>query len=202
MNAVPLMKWIEEVPPSFKARTAGGLYFFSLLTALFLELFLGGRLSHAADMIQIVGMFVVTLILYDIFKAVNRIPSLLAALINLAGITLEAIHLNPHGTDIAMVFHGIFCILIGYLVFKSTFLPRILGAMIAFGGLCWLTYFSPAIVDYLSPYNTVCGLLGEVSVFLWLLVMGVSERRLKKGANAVGTYGSIEQGKDSSLRLS
>ena len=53
---------IREVAPRFEARMAGGLYVFSVLTALFLELFLGGRLGSAANFIQMAGMLAVTLL--------------------------------------------------------------------------------------------------------------------------------------------
>ena len=42
----------------------------------------------------------------------------------------------------------------------------------AFAGLGWLTYLSNPLVNHLSPYNLASGLLGEASVFLWLLVKG------------------------------
>ena len=94
--------------------------------------------------------------------------------------------MQPQGLNIALVFHGFYCLLIGYLIFRSTFLPRILGALMAFAGLAWLTYLSPPLVNYLSPYNLACGLLGDVSVFLWLLVMGVNVQRWKEQAGAAG----------------
>jgi hypothetical protein len=46
-----------------------------------------------------------------------------------------ALNGEPQGLNIAMVFHGFYCILVGYLIFRSTFLPRILGALMALGGL-------------------------------------------------------------------
>jgi Domain of unknown function (DUF4386) len=101
------------------------------------------------------------------------------------GLIFEAIRLNPRGVDIALVFDGIFCILIGTLIVRSAFVPRILGAVMLFAGLSWLTYLSPPLVNTLSPYNLACGLLGEVSVFLWLLVMGVSAVPVR--ANSVCT---------------
>ena len=182
MNATVMTERIRETSPRFKARTAGGLYVFSVLTAGFFELFLGGRLGYAANFIQMAGMVAVSLLLYEIFKPVNRSISLLAVFFNLVGIAFEALRLNPQHANLAMVFHGIYCLLIGYLIFTSTFLPRVLGALIAFGGLGWLTYVSPPLVNYLSPYNLACGLLGEALVFLWLLVAGVNVQRWREQA--------------------
>jgi hypothetical protein len=186
MSAIVMMERIRETSPRFKARMAGGLYVISVLTAVFFELFLGGRLGYAANFIQMAGMVAVTLLFYDIFKPVNRSISLLAASFNLVGIAFEALRLNPQGANLAMVFHGIYCLLIGYLIFRSTFLPRILGALMAFGGLGWLTYVSPPLANYLSPYNLACGLLGEALVFLWLLAMGVKVQRWREQAMAAG----------------
>ena len=70
--------------------------------------------------------------------------------------------------------------------FRSTFLPRILGALMAFAGLGWVTYLSPPLADYLSPYNLALGLLGQESVMLWLLVMGVNVQQWKEQASATG----------------
>src|SRR5271155_4663991 len=179
---------IEEVSPRFKARMAGGLYVFSVLTAIFLELFLGGRLGYAANIIQISGMAGVTLLSYYIFKAVNRNLSLLAACFNLVGLIFEAFRLNPHGVNIAIVFHGVFSILIGYLIFRSAFLPRILGGLMAFAGLSWLTFLLPSLANYLSPYNLACGLIGEASMFLWLLVMGVNAQRWREQAGPTSAF--------------
>ncbi len=167
------MKRIAEASPRFKARMAGVLYFFSLLTAGFTETFVRGRWNYAGGYIAIAGMVVVTLLLYDIFKPVNRGLSLLAASFAFVGLAFEALRLQPQGLNIALVFHGFYCLLIGYLIFRSAFLPWIVGALMAFAGLGWLTYLSSPLVNHLSPYNLVCGLLGDVSVFLWLLVMGV-----------------------------
>ncbi len=180
-----MIELIRKATPRFYARLAGGLYVFSLLTAMFLELFLGGRLGFAANIIQMTGMLAVTLLLYRIFKPVSRSISLLAATFNLfglVGIVFEVFRGNPQAENFAMVFHGIFCLLTGYLVFRSDFLPRILGVLIAIGSLSWLTYLSPSFASYLSSYNVACGLLGEASLFLWLLVMGVNVQRWNEQA--------------------
>jgi hypothetical protein len=177
------MKRIAETSPRLKARMVGVLYFFSLLTAAFTETFVRGRLNYAGGYIAIAGMAAMTLISYDIFKPVNRSVSMIAVLFAFMGLTFEALRLQPLGLNIALVFHGFYCILLGYLIFRSTFLPRILGALMAFAGLGWLTYLSTPVVNHLSPYNLASGLLGDVSVYLWLLVMGIDVQRWTEQAN-------------------
>jgi hypothetical protein len=179
---------IREVSPRFEARMAGGLYFFSVFTAIFLELFLGGRLGHVPNTIQISGMTAVTLLSYYIFKAANSNLSLLAACLNLLRLTFEVFRLNPHGVNLAIVFHGVFCTLIGYLIFRSTFLPRILAVLMALAGLGWLTFLLPSLASYLSPYNLASGLVGEASMFLWLLVMGVNAQRWRDQAGTASAF--------------
>ncbi|HLW79370.1 MAG TPA: DUF4386 domain-containing protein [Terriglobia bacterium] len=186
MSAAVLTERIREASPRFKARIAGALYLFSLLTAALTELVFHGRLNVAGGFIAVAGMAAMTLLLFDLFKPVNRGLSLLAAFFSLVGLTFEALRLQPRGMNIALVFAGFFCFLIGYLVFRSTFLPRILGALMAFAGLGWLTFLSTPLANTLTPYNVASGILGEGSVFVWLLVMGVNVQRWKEQAGASG----------------
>jgi len=99
----------------------------------------------------------------------------------LASLFLE---LYGQGVSICFVFFGIYCLLIGYLIFKSRFLPRILGVLMGFAGLGWLSFLFAPLADYLSPYNLVLGFLAELALMLWLLVMGVDAQRWKKQARA------------------
>jgi hypothetical protein len=119
------------------------------------------RLEIAADLIAVSSMIAVTLLLYGIFKPVNRGLSLLAASFNLVGLTFGALRWNPRGVDIPVVFDGFYCLLIGYLIFRSALLPRILGGLIACAGFGWLTFLSPSLAHYLSPYNLALGILGQ-----------------------------------------
>jgi Domain of unknown function (DUF4386) len=90
--------------------------------------------------------------------------------------------------DEFMVFFGIYCVLIGYLIFRSTFLPRIVGALMAFAGLGYLTLLYAPLADYLHPYNLAPGALGEPSLMLWLLIVGVNVERWKERASAAGEW--------------
>jgi Domain of unknown function (DUF4386) len=183
-----MMRRIREASPRFKAKIAGVLFLLVIVTSAFTEFFVRGRLGVAADLavgiIEVSGMIAVTLLFYDIFRAVNRRFSLLAASFNFVGLTLELVQWNPRGMVIGIGFHGLYCLLISYLVFRSTFLPRILGAPMAFAGLCWLVFLSPPLTNYLSSYNLALGLLGEGSLSVSLLVMGVNDQRWKEQASA------------------
>src|SRR5271155_5419847 len=168
-----MMKRIAEASPRFKARIAGILFLLGLLSAVFGEFFVR-RLEIPADLIAVSSMIVVTLLLYGVFKPVNRGLSLLAASCNLVGLTCGALRWNPRGVDIPVVFDGFYCLLIGSLIFRSTFLPRILGASIACAGVGWLTRLSSPLARYLFPYNLALGILGQGFLMLWLFVIGMN----------------------------
>lgn len=179
-----MMNRVAGASPCFKARMAGVLYLFSVVTAVLGEFLIPGRLDIAAVIIPVSCYMAMTLLLYGIFKPVNRGLALLAASFNLVGLTFEGLQLQPRGVNIGMIFHGCYCLLMGYLIFRSTFLPRILGALMAFAGLCWLTHLWPPLASHLYPGITAPGLLGEGLPMLWLLVMGVSVPRWKEQATA------------------
>ena len=102
----------------------------------------------------------------------------------LRALALMFLELNTQANNICVVFFGVYCLLLGYLIFRSVFLPRILGVGMALAGLGWLTFLSPPLASHLSPYNLVLGFLAELSLMLWLLVMGVNVQRWKEQANA------------------
>ena len=139
----------------------------------------------------VLAMIAVTLLFYDILSPLNRRLSVLAASFNLVGFAFEILRLQPRGVNIAVVFNGFFCILIGCLAFGSILLPRILEALIVLGGLGWLTFLSPPLANYFAPYNLAFGLLGEGSVCLWLLLTGVDVRRWNERPSAAGKSSSI-----------
>jgi len=166
-----------EASPRRKARIAGVFYLLVFVTGFSALALANGKL--AANYISTACYVVVTLLFYDLFKPVDRRLSLLAAVFSLAGCALgvlNLLHLTPFRLS-PLVLFGFYCLLIGYLIFRSTFLPRILGVLMAFGGLGWLTFFSASLTRYLSPYNMAPGILGEGLLTLWLLVKGVNEQR-------------------------
>jgi hypothetical protein len=102
----------------------------------------------------------------------------------LQAMALMFIKLNDQAANIYLVFLGLFNLLIGGLIFKSTFLPRILGVLMALSGLGWLLILSPSLANYLLAYIEVLGVIAEAFLMLWLLVKGVDVQRWKEQAIA------------------
>ena len=86
--------------------------------------------------------------------------------------------------NIGLVFFGLYCLLVGILILRSTFLPRILGVLMVLAGLSYVLFLSPPLVRSLQPYILVFPAVGQISLTLWLLVIGVKEQRWKQQASA------------------
>jgi hypothetical protein len=184
-----MMKRIREASPRPRARITGVVYLFYFLTAILAQFLVGRKLvalGNATNLIATAFYVVLTLLFYAMFKPVNRNLSLLAALFSLAGCVvmtlglfpLVSLPINP------LLFFGPYCLLIGYLIFRSTFLPRILGVLMALAGLGWLAFLSPNLAHSLSLCIEGLGIFAEASLMLWLIVMGVNVQRWKEQAGA------------------
>jgi hypothetical protein len=193
MSTAVMTERIAETSPRFEAsglrpQTAGVIYLLTVLATAFAEIFVGGNLNVAGGLVVVLAMIAVTLLFYDILSPLNRRLLLVAASFNLVGLAFEVLRLHPRGANVGVVFNGFFCILIGCLVVRSSFLPRTLGALMVLGGLGWLTLCSPLLANYLSPYNLAFGLLGEGAVCLWVLLTGADVGR---GTSALRKLTSI-----------
>jgi hypothetical protein len=86
--------------------------------------------------------------------------------------------------NIGLVFFGLYCLLVGILILRSTFLPRILGVLMVLAGLSYVLFLSPPLARSLQPYILVFPGVGQISLTLWLLVIGVNVQRWKQQASA------------------
>ena len=102
----------------------------------------------------------------------------------LQALALLFLKLNSYAFEIYLVFFGFWCMLVGYLIFRSTFLPRVLGVLLTISGLGWATYLSPPLAHRIYPFIAAASALGEIPLELWLLVMGVNVQRWKEQASA------------------
>lgn len=99
------------------------------------------------------------------------------------------LRLHGEGYNISLVFSGFYCALLGYLAFRSTFLPRFVGALLVLAGLGWLAdsfanLLWPALGDHLDSYAMITSGLGEGGLCLWLLAVGVNGPRWEQRAVA------------------
>jgi len=90
------------------------------------------------------------------------------------------LYLYKNGFLIAQFFYAAWLFPLGYLVFKSGYLPRLLGIVLMVECFAWLLY---PLQFFLFPSFTVInylsfsiGFIGEFSLTLWLLIKGVKEQ--------------------------
>ena len=88
------------------------------------------------------------------------------------------IRLHGDGTNIALIFAGLWLLPLGYLVFQSRFLPTILGILLILAGFGYLMYAFGSLLsaDYDLGIVLLTG-LAEVLFLLWLLIKGVNTER-------------------------
>jgi hypothetical protein len=92
------------------------------------------------------------------------------------------VNLYKNGTVIAQIPYGIWLFPLGYLVFKSGFLPKILGIFLIadfFGQLIFVMqrFLLPGYAAISYPCLVV-GFIAELSLTLWLLIKGVKDQKL------------------------
>ena len=100
----------------------------------------------------------------------------------LQAMALMFLRVRIQANDVALFLFGLHCLGVGYLIFRSTFMPRIIGVLMLIAGICWLTFLVPAVAKSLAPFNMMPGALGEVSLALWLLIKGVNAQRWQEQA--------------------
>jgi hypothetical protein len=230
--------------PQFYARTAGALYLIVIVGGTFAELFVRARLVvpgdpaatahniHTHELLYRLGFTVELLycacnvplivILYNLFKVVNRNVALMMVLFAFVANAVECVSLLAHfapveltanpgylhaftteqleaaayfsvrlfeqGFAVSLVFFGFDCLTMAYLIVHSTFLPRIIGVLLAVEGFgyllnSFLLFMAPALQARIFPYFSATA-VAEVALCLWLLVMGVNSPRWREQAAA------------------
>jgi len=143
----------------------------------------------------------VTVLLYELFERVDRTLSLTGAFFGLAGCVVQAfaalfriaplivLHsMSPAAVPaylvsqfyapvyrIALVFFAFGLVINGALVYRSAFLPRLLGVLVMISGLGWMTCLWPPLATALWPRVILTLGIGEAALVLWLLIAGVKE---------------------------
>ncbi len=96
----------------------------------------------------------------------------------LATLSLLSLNIQVQGYAIGLVFFGFYCLLVGYVIFKSQIVPKFLGILYIISGLGYLInsftmFLSKGFANPLFQYLAIPIFIGELSFCLWLLIKGV-----------------------------
>ncbi|MEN8789433.1 MAG: DUF4386 domain-containing protein [Flavobacteriaceae bacterium] len=169
------------------------------------------RLGMAVEMVSYVAFLLLPLILYKIFHQVNKTASVLMVAfavvsipITFTGILNEFSVLElvrdsafPNGELesevmfymkryfkghlIAQIFWALWLFPLGYMIYRSGLIPRVLGIFLMLGSVGYLIDFFGRVIspEYremtLASYITIPASIGEIGTCLWLLIMGAKE---------------------------
>lgn len=86
------------------------------------------------------------------------------------------------GFGIALIFFGVECVILGYLIYRSGYMPRSIGVLMEIAGVCYVInsfalLLSPPLSSRLFPAILIPSLIAELSLALWLLVKGVNAEK-------------------------
>jgi hypothetical protein len=105
----------------------------------------------------------------------------------LNALALLSLNAHQYGVYIWQLFFGLSLFVLGYLIFKSGYFPRILGVLMVVGALGYLldAYGNILFHSYGETFGWVVGVtavFGELPFFLWLVIKGVNVQRYNERA--------------------
>lgn len=221
------------------ARIAGLLYLIVILTGLFAEVFVRQafkdsgnalatanniqsaemlfRLGVVADLVNFVCGLPCVLIIYFLFKRVNKFLLQLALIFviiqtaiiavnllnqtstllilgnntylksfepsQLASLSQLSLNIQGVGYAIGLVFFGFYCLLVGYVIFKSKMVPKLFGILYIISGIGYLLnsftmLLSKGFANPIFSYVAIPIFIGELSFCLWLLIKGIDDSEI------------------------
>jgi len=164
------------------------------------------RLGFAIPLVAVGFHVTWALLLYQLFSVVNRTINQLALYVILVGCAIQAVaavvYLSPlivlEGNadqgdvamllinmsrltfDVYIIFFGFWCVLLGYLIVRSTFMPRVIGALLILDGIGWMTFLVPPFATSIYTLIAVVAGVAEFSLLLWMLIFGVNNERWRE----------------------
>lgn len=155
------------------------------------------RSSLLAHLLVTVTNVPMALLFFLLLRVVDRRIALLDVFFTLVGTAVEAagllnqfaplagapvVQLQTADYDIYTMFYGFDVLCLGYLVFRSTFLPRVIGILLLIDGAAYLVHtcidiLAPDIASHLTFWTSAAAPLGEGSLCLWLIVFAVNAGR-------------------------
>lgn len=152
-----------------------------------------GRIALLAAMFGVVSLAVESLCALYLHAALSALtsavyfPAAALAQLQLQAYLNIVAHANAFG--VALVFFGVQCMLVGYLIRRAAYLPSALGVGMQIVGACYVfnsfaRILDPALAAALFPWILLPCLVGEGALCLWLLVKGIDHARWPHAAGA------------------
>lgn len=157
------------------------------------------RVGFVISLVSAFFFFMAAWYLYVLLKPVNKDIALLFLLLNLIGVTIQCAGMLPlyaavlsvgqvtsetylfvnvfkSSVTMAQLFFGTWLFPLGYLVYKSKFLPKLLGTILILDGVAVMIFFFQMLLLPAYPQihypGLVVSFLAEVGLTLWLLILG------------------------------
>lgn len=170
---------------------AGEIVLLACATGLTLILYVLLR-PVSRDLALLTALFNLVCIAVEAVAAVSLATALLpvtnAAIANasspeqLSVMAMLSIRSHTLGFGIALIFFGVECVILGHLIARSSYMPKVIGVLMQIAGVCYLInsfslILSPPLSSRLFPAILLPSLIAELSLALWLLMKGVRTER-------------------------
>ena len=86
------------------------------------------------------------------------------------------LRLSAQTMNVFLILFGFRCMALGYLILRSSFMPGVIGGLLALAGIAYLPNLWPPLVTAITPFNLVLA-IGELVLVVWLLLRGVDDAR-------------------------
>lgn len=102
----------------------------------------------------------------------------------LATLSLLSLNIQALGYGIGLVFFGFYCIIIGFVIYKTKAIPKSIGIAYAIAGACYLInsftmFLSTGFTNPWFIYLAIPIFIGELSLCFWLLIKGIDTTKLE-----------------------
>lgn len=113
----------------------------------------------------------------------------------LHALSFLSIRADAYGFGVGLIFFGFVCIIMGYLIFRSGYFPKILGVLMQIVGVCYLVnsfslILAPNFLNTISPAILIPCFIGELSLCLSLIIKGVNAPAWQEKARKI--HGGVE----------
>ena len=105
-------------------------------------------------------------------------------------LSLFFLNLQSQGYGISLLLFAFYFPIIGYLIYQSDFLPRVLGVIYTVAGIGYLSnslamFLFPPLLALLFPFSLLPAFIGESSMCLWLMAKGVNVQKWNAKASSM-----------------